>query len=299
MKRDVYQDVTDRIVKSLENGVAPWVKPWKSDGRSAGVHRNALTRRPYHGINVCLLTLEQMCKGYESGEWVTYRQAKELGGHVRKGEKATPIVLWKKYEKNATDEQGRPLFNEDGERVKKTLLFARMFSVFNVEQCDGLTAEQPTERPKGFVGYEGIDAAIANIGATIDHGGDRAYYSPSADRIRLPRPAQFADAASYYATAAHELTHWTGHASRLARDLSGRFGDESYAAEELIAEMGAAFTCATLGIAGHLQHAEYIGSWIKVLKNDKRAIFTAASKAQEAADFLLARALREEVREAA
>jgi antirestriction protein ArdC len=278
-KVDVYQTVTDGIVAALEaGGLPPWVKPWSSTGDSSGLPRNGATGREYNGINVVILWAAAMTKGYADPRWVTFKQAQALGGSVRKGEKATLITFWRSVEIDEVDEQGR----------KQRIPVVRGYHVFNVEQCDGI----PAERPAGdaVAGFETAARILARSGAVVTHGGDVAAYSPALDRIVLPEASSFASVPAYWSTALHELTHWTGHASRLGRDLSGRFGTESYAVEELVAELGAAFLCARAGVDGQLQHAEYVGHWLRVLKADKRAIFTAAARARDAADWLCTRA---------
>ncbi len=278
-KRDIYDTATDRIIAALEQGAAPWVRPWTATG--SGMPRNGSTGRNYNGVNVLLLWAESHAKGYDSGEWFTYRQAKALGGNVRKGEKGTGIVFWRFLEKSGTDDAG--------EETTRKIPMARAYTVFNREQCDGLP--EPKEAPKVATlseaeRHEQAERFIAATRADVRHGGGRAFYSPTLDYVQLPRFETFKDGASYYATGLHELTHWTGHTSRCARDFENRFGSQAYAAEELVAELGAAFLCAELGIDGQLQHPEYIKSWLKVLRGDKRAIFTAASKARQAAQYL-------------
>lgn len=280
MKRDIYQEVTDQIIAELETGAAPWVRSWDA---SAGMPHNFTSHRQYTGINVMLLWAAGIQSGYSSSAWLTYKQAKDKGGHVRKGEKGTQIVFWKFLEKPTGETDA------NGDQVTDRIPMCRFYTVFNVEQCENLPGVVD-EAPAVPQGYEHIDEVIQAIGADIQHGGNRACYIPSRDQIRMPRPQDFTAPANYYAVLMHELTHWTGAASRLDRNLSGRFGDAQYAAEELIAEIGAAFACARLGIKGELRHAAYIESWLKVLKNDKRAIFTAASQAQKAADYLIERA---------
>lgn len=279
-KRDVYQEVTDRIIAELEAGTVPWVKPWAAAGNA--MPHNALSGRAYNGVNVLLCWATQMHKGYTSNGWLTYKQAGALGGHVRKGEKGTAIVFWKFNKRTER--------NEDGTDKVVTIPMARVYTVFNVEQCEGLTlpAREMVELSE-HERHEHAEQLMSASGVAIRHGGDRAFYTPSHDYVQLPELGTFAEAAGYYATAMHELTHSTGHKSRCDRDLSGRFGTESYAAEELVAELGAAFLCAELGIAGDLRHAGYIDSWLRVLKQDKRAIFTAARLATQAADWLKGR----------
>lgn len=279
MSADLYQIVTDKIVAALESGVAPWVKPWRAIGRHGGMPYNAVTGKAYRGINVPLL----YSPGYDVPAWLTFKQARDAGGFVRKGEHGSMIVFYKPFavrDRNATPDA-------DGNVPERMIPLLRSFTVFNVAQCDGLperyapAAAPVVERP---VGVADTMMRIANVRL----GGDRAFYAPSVDQIVLPRPEQFPELAEFHATALHELTHWTGHATRCAREYGKRFGDTAYAREELVAEMGAAFLCAHAGVDGRLQHAEYLASWLKVLKEDKRAIVIAASHAQRAADFVLA-----------
>lgn len=272
---DLYQSVTDRIVAALEAGTVPWVKPWRNDRSGGALPHNAVTRRAYHGINVALLWMQEAAAGYATPQWLTFKQAADLGGNVRKGEKGTQIVFWRF--RDVKDSQ-------TGETRKIPML--RTYYVFNVAQCDDL--ELPTAKARPAIGPTEIDALVDRTGAVIAHGGDSACYSPSRDAINMPNRAAFKTLHDYHSTLLHELTHWTGHASRCARDLSGRFGNQAYAAEELIAEMGSAFLCAALNVPHEqLQHADYVANWLQVLRNDNRAIFTAAKAAQVAADFIL------------
>lgn len=273
---ELYQSVTDRIVAALEAGAAPWIKPWANDRSGGTMPHNAVSGRGYHGINVLLLWGAEQANGYTSPAWLTFKQAADCGGNVRKGEKGTQIVFWRF--RQVTD-------SATGETRNVPML--RTFYVFNIAQCEDL--ELPKRRNvREPIGPTEIDALIALTGADISHGGDVACYMPSRDAISMPHRAAFKTIDGYHATLLHELTHWTGHKSRCARDLSGRFGNAAYAAEELIAEMGSAFLCATLGVRlEQLQHADYIATWIKVLKDDNRAIFTAAKAAQTAADYVL------------
>jgi antirestriction protein ArdC len=276
MARDLYSEVTSKILDSLEKGVAPWVRPWKQSERFGGFAYNAISGKPYRGINVALLYAPH----YPRAGWMTFKQALDVGANVRKGERSSLIVFFKKHvvkERNAAT----------GEDKEKTIPLLRAFNVFNLDQVDNLPAKfAPAEDTRSeFERHEHAEKLLAQ--ASVTHGGDRAFYSPSADVIRLPQPSQFDNPACYYATGLHELTHWTGHTKRLAREYGKRFGDSAYAREELVAEMGAAFLCAHSGIAAKLQHAEYIGSWIKTLKEDKRAVLVAASAAQRAADFVM------------
>ena len=273
----VYETVTNQILEELEKGTAPWVKPWTTP-----YPHNAVSQKDYRGVNVFLLLTTAMQKGYRNPAWLTFRQAKDLGGTVRKGEHGTQIVYAASYEKKG--DNGR----EGDDAEPETIHFLKFYYVFNVEQTEGLpqrltvvstqkTIEESLPHARDFV---------EKIGATTIHGGNRACYIPSLDEIHLPSMEDFETEAHYYATRLHEEGHWTGHPCRLNRVLTGRFGDQSYAAEELIAELTAAYLCAWLEIPGQLRHAEYIGFWVKLLKDDKKAIFTAAARATEAADYL-------------
>jgi antirestriction protein ArdC len=286
MKKDIYERVTQTIIHELEKGVRPWTKPWDAkhaDGRiMRPLRANGL---PYRGINVLMLWSEAVAKGYGTPFWMTFKQALELNAHVRKGEKGSLVVYAAKITRTETD-------SDTGEETERDIPFLKGYTVFNASQIDGLpdryyATALPPQNTAARLGH--ADAFTAATGADIRHGGARACYTVAGDYVQMPPFEAFADAPAYYATLVHELTHWTRAPRRLARDLGGRrFGDEGYAMEELVAELGAAFLCADLGLTpGHCEdHAAYIGSWLKVLKDDKRAIFTAAAHAQRAADFL-------------
>jgi antirestriction protein ArdC len=292
--RDLYAETTARIIAALEQGAAPWVKPW-----STGIDTlpmNASSRRLYRGVNALLLGIESSTRGYALNRWLTYRQASELGGQVRKGERGTTVVLWRLRKVSATsDTYPEPETPDLHERVIPLL---RAFTVFNVAQIEGVPAALQVVEERTWEPEARAEELLLMSGATIRHGGSRAYFLPREDEIHLPPPRAFPDAGRYYATALHELTHWTSHPSRCNRELGQRFGDDAYAAEELIAEMGAAFLCAYCRIDGELHHAGYLASWLKVLRQDKRAIFVAATRAQQAADYLI-RLLQPPDREAA
>ena len=281
---DIYQTVTDKIIAELETGTAPWIRPWT--GESDPIPRNALSQRPYRGINTLLLGLEAQHHGYGSNQWLTFRQAQQLDGHVRKGERSTLIIYYeaKIVEKEASD----PVADGD-EPEKRFIPLLKIFNVFNLDQIDGLPAMEPVFGPNWDPNLK-AEQIIDASGAQIRHSGFRAFYSPPNDLIYLPLKSSFKDEAGYYATALHELAHWTGHPSRVGRKLGRRFGESAYAMEELIAEMGAAFLSAHCHLEGRLQHASYIASWLEVLQRDKRAIFVAAAQAQKAVDYLLERA---------
>jgi antirestriction protein ArdC len=286
-KRDVYRKVTDAIIHSIEQGVGTWRMPWHTSGRYAFSPINVASKKPYRGINTVCLWAAAQAKGYERGEWATYQQWQERGGQVRKGEKATTVVFWK-FANDSSESQ------EDGTETSVShsrLLFTRGYSVFNAAQVDGYTPTADTDVPMPER-IAHAEAFFGAIGADLRHGGNQAFYAPATDHIQMPPFAAFTENVSYYSTLAHEHTHWTAPTSRCDRQLGKRFGDSAYAAEELIAELGAAFTCAHLGLSTEPRedHASYIQSWLKVLKADSRAIFTAASKAQQATDWLIARA---------
>lgn len=287
MKGNAYETITARFVEALERGVGPWVRPWKGAASTAGgMPENATTGRSYHGVNVFMLWATAQAEGYSADRWLTFRQALGAGGAVRKGEKGTPVVFWRFLERTETDEA-------TGDETAKRFPMARLYHVFNVEQCDGLPeslAPVVEPIPEG----ERIDHAEAffrTIGARVTERGSRACYAPEADAIYIPPAGSFESGALRYATLAHEHVHWTGHRSRLARDLTGRFGSESYGAEELVAELGSAFTCAHLELPlERMRHAEYLGAWVKLLKADPRALFSASSAARKASEYLIERA---------
>ena len=295
-RADVYSRVTDRIIADLEQGVRPWLKPWSTDNAAEGITRPLRHNgTPYRGINVLLLWGEAMAKGYASAIWMTYRQADELGAHVKKGEQGSMVVYADRFTKTETTDQG--------EEIEQDIPFMKAYTVFNVEQIEGLPAHYyttPGSEGEPLQLIDSVERFFAATGATFRHGGNQAFYAPGTDLIQLPPPEAFNDAESYAATKAHGLTHWTAHPTRLARVLGKRFGDNAYAAEELIAELGAAFLCADLGITPEPRddHAAYLAHWLKVLREDKRAIFSAAAHAQRAVDYLHSRQ-RHEQQEAA
>ncbi len=278
--RNLYQEVTDKVIEALEHSKAPWVKPWKSNARFGGLAYNALSGKAYRGINALLLGM------HTDQGFMTYNQAKSVGANVRKGEKGSLIVFYKPLQV-----KDRTKVNPTtGEALDKTIPLLRSFVVFGLSQIDDLPAKYTTvatvtEEP------EYIRCALAEelmSKAQVKHGGDRAFYAAGPDYIQLPNIGEFRTVPDYYATALHELTHWTGNDRRLNRTFGKRFGDSNYAREELVAEMGAAFLCAFCGIEGKLQHPEYIKNWLQVLKEDNKAIIQAAGLAQKAADFILA-----------
>lgn len=279
-REDYYQKVTDRILVELEKGALPWIRPWQETG--ANIPLNAVTERRYTGGNVFLLWLTAQMNHWSTLRFLTYKQAQEAGGQVRKGEHGTNVYFWKKLTYTAK--------NKDGEDEEKENLMMRQYTVFNVEQIDGLPEKIAKGAPVVPLNKDQRNAAaeafLKGTKADIREDGDKAYYVPSGDFIYLPKFEHFKDADNFYGTAFHELTHWTGHKTRLNRDFTGRFDRQAYAAEELVAELGAAFLNAEFGFTGEIRDAGYIQHWIKLLQSDKRAFFTAASKAQQAADFL-------------
>jgi len=284
-RSDVYTRVTNRIVADLEQGVRPWLKPWSTDNAAERIARPLRGNgQPYKGINVLMLWGEALMHGYACPIWMTYRQAQELNGQVRKGEHGALVVY--------ADKITRPELDLDGDETAREIYFLKGYTVFNCEQIEGLPAHfYAKAEPKGPA-PERIAVAesfAAHTAATIRTGGNRAFYSVSDDYVQMPPLECFRDAESYYATLLHELTHWTKHEARLSREFGRkRWGDAGYATEELVAELGAAFLCADLGITPEPRedHAAYLAHWLEVLKQDKRAIFTAAAHAQRAADFL-------------
>ena len=293
MKRDLYSEVSARILAELETGAAPWVKPWSATP-GANVPCNAVTGRPYSGTNVVLLWMTTRAAGYASARYLTFNQAKAAGGHVRKGEKGSTVYFVKRLEFTKRDEAG--------EDEKKSAMLLRAFTVFNVSQCEGLPDAVVNGKGKVVVRNTDerdslMDEFIAATGADFREGNGEAFYVPSKDFISMPAFRAFKSAVQFYNVSFHELGHWTGAKVRLDRDLSNRFGDQAYAAEELVAELCAAFLCAEFDLDGELRHAGYIATWIDLLKSDPKAFFTACSKAQAAADFLRSAVLADGVSE--
>jgi len=286
VKRDLYQDITNQVLSLMEQHGTDWVKPWAG----SGIPVNAATGAEYRGSNVLQLGLSAAVSGYSTNIWATYKQWQSLGAQVRKGEKSTGGILFKPLVKREVD--------ADGEEHERAIPMIRGFSVFNADQVDGWEPEA-SESLEGADLVEHAEEFVQSSGADIRHGAGGAFYVPSQDRITMPPPGDFvgSDTSSateaYYGTLLHELSHWTGHESRLARKLRNRFGSAEYAAEELVAELSSAFLCAHLGISPspRADHAKYLNSWMRKLREDKRAFTSAASAAQKAADYL--RALHE------
>ncbi len=289
---DPYARITGRILEQLEQGVRPWTKPWSAEHLGGRVTRPLrATGEPYHGINVLLLWMEAVAAGHPSPTWITYRQAQALGAQVRKGERGCPVVYFGATPRRGADEgASKPGGDEEAREVR----FLKTYTVFNVAQIDGLperfTAEpapSPALPTPERVAH--ADVFLGALGVAVRHGGTQAYYSAAEDRIQLPPLEAFHDAEDYYATWGHEAVHATRHPSRLDRDFGRqRFGDEGYAREELVAELGSAFLAADLGLylEPREDHAAYLASWIKVLQGDTRAIVSAAAHAERAVKFL-------------
>ena len=280
-RADVYSRITDQIAATIEAGAGECRMPWHHDGHSTSRPNNLASKRAYRGINVLALWIAADAAGYTEGLWGTYRQWLAEGAQVRKGERGTTVVLWKQARSRSDGDHGG-----DEARLGRRV-FARAFTVFNFAQVDGYVIESLDERtePERFAH---ADAFIANLAIRTIYGGNEAYYLPGKDEVHMPNLAQFDDAAGFYGVSIHEYGHASGAKHRLDRDLTGRFGSEKYAAEECVAEMTAGFVLADIGIAHHprADHAAYISTWLKAIKSDPRAIFTAASKAQQAADWM-------------
>lgn len=287
-RQDIYTCVTSSIVADLERGVRPWAKPWSAEHLAGKVTRPLRsTGEPYKGINVVLLWGQAVARGYVAPIWITFRQALAFGAHVRKGEKGAPVVY--------ADKIVRTVPGEMGQDVERMIPFMKAYTVFNVEQVDGLPEHfYALAAPKitAAARIADADAFFQNLDGDLRHGGDMAYYAVHQDYVQLPPFESFVDPEGYYATLAHEFTHWTRHPTRLDRDFGRkRFGDEGYAREELVAELGAAFLCADLGLelAPREDHASYLAHWLEVLKAEPRFLFSAAAHAQRACDYLHSR----------
>ena len=285
-RTDLYSEITDKIIAELAAGRAPWVQPWGSAAGMAplGMPKNAATDRRYTGINVLILWGAVIEHGFIGQSWLTFRQALSLGGHVRKGERGTTVV----YADRFTPEDERRKAFETGDEAR-SIAFLKRFTVFNVAQCEGLPEELLAAAPpvESDLVLPQVEALIRATGLDFRIGGDRAFYQPRLDYVQVPPPQAYFEPINWHRTALHEVSHATGHLSRLNRDLSGSFCSKKYAFEELIAEISAAFLCASLGIAPTVRHADYIGSWLEVLHDDNKAIVRAASAASKAADFIL------------
>ena len=286
---DVFQIVTDQILDLLDKGTIPWRKPWK--GGYAGQPKNAISKKKYRGINVFMLAITSETKGYDSPYWLSYKQAKQLGGNVKKGEKSTLVVFWNWIEKKNTDP-------DTGKVEIDKIPFLRYYRVFNIAQCENIDLSKIPENPENDIpdlDFSPVNACENIIGNMADcppiyHDDGRAYYIPSTDEIHLPKREKFASVEDYYSTAFHELTHSTGHEKRLGRhekDKNLHFGSETYSKEELVAEMGAAFLCGICDISNTIDNsAAYIDGWSRKIKGDRKLVVHAAAQAQKAIDYI-------------
>ncbi|MEO6781149.1 MAG: zincin-like metallopeptidase domain-containing protein [Bradyrhizobium sp.] len=285
-RTSLYQEITDKIITELEAGCVPWVQPWGTASAKAplGLPQNASTCRKYSGINVLILWGAVIERGFAGQSWLTFRQALNLGGNVRKGERGTTVV----YADRFTPDDERRRAEETGD-TPGAIPFLKRFTVFNTDQCDGLPENIATLAPPPLPGVieSQADALIRATGIDFRIGGARAFYDPVHDFVQVPPPAAYFEPVNWHRTALHELAHGSGHPTRLNRDLSGSFGTKKYAFEEIIAEISSAYLCASLGITPTVRHADYIGSWLEVLRDDNRAIVRAASAASKCADYLL------------
>lgn len=301
MSATVYEIITDRLVAMLERGVVPWRKPWSGgSGVPFRAPRNLVSGRTYRGVNVFLLG----SAGYASPYWVSFKQAQDLGGYVRRGEKSTPAIFWKLWQPEGTQEAPA---NPEGEEQARRIPLLRYYNVFNLEQCDGIEAPKGATEPSApAVPFDPIASAARIVAGmpkppTITHAEPSAFYRPITDTLNMPKPELFNEPAGYYSTLFHELAHSTGHAARLARsgitNLQPR-GTPEYAREELVAEMASSFLAGEAGIFHHTAEnsAAYLDGWIKVLRADSKAAVIAAAQAQKAADYVLGRlAIEQEV----
>lgn len=283
-RRSLYAEVTARVIAELEGGRLPWVQPWENAACGCTMPHNAGTGRAYSGINILILWAAVIDGGYGSQRWLTYRQAEAAGGLVRRGETGTTVCYADRFTPKGEQTRAR-----DEAREARQVAFLKRFTVFNVDQCEGLpedyTALPAAPREEDMVPQ--AEALIRATGADFRVGGNEAFYAPQLDYVSVPPRQAFPNPINFYRTALHELGHWTGHASRLNRDQSGRHGSADYAREELVAELASAFTCASLSIRPTVRHGDYIGAWLSALREDERAIFRAASHASKAADYLL------------
>ncbi|MDA8120881.1 MAG: zincin-like metallopeptidase domain-containing protein [Gammaproteobacteria bacterium] len=280
MNTDIHQQITDQIIEAMETAQGQGRHLWDAQ---ASLPLNLSTGKPYTGMNILILWGAALSHGFKSPYWLTYKQAADMGGQVRKGEHGTMCVFYKPWESQETNRE-----TGETETVKGAVL--KSFRVFNLDQIDGVEAPAKTERP-AFEALAAAEAILQNTPAPIVEGGHKACYIPSRDEIHTPARETFVSPEAFYSVACHEMTHSTGHKSRLDRQFSTRFGDEAYAMEELVAELGAAFLAAEIGILGATRedHAHYLASWIKVLKGDKKAIFTASAAANKAAAYITGR----------
>lgn len=297
---DIYQHVTDKIIAALEAGTAPWLKPWNNPESCLGLPKNAVSNRLYSGINILLLWLAAEEKGYRQSKWITALNVKKLGGYIRKGEKATIAVMYQPIEREKLDDNGEVILNDEGKSEMEKFVLIKKHNLFNIEQCENLPqnlydTETALANIAGSENQYKIFGEIRQIirGMELDikiQPSNKAFYHAETDKVLMPEMKQFNSEQDFYSTLLHEVTHATGHPSRLNREgitsHKAKFGNKLYAFEELIAEMGSSFLCAHLGFDTTPQNASYIKSWIEVLKQDKKAIFRASGKAREAYEYM-------------
>ena len=299
-KPDLYQEITNRIIKCLEEGTVPWLKPWNNPDYNLALPQNAVSSRHYSGINILLLWIASAEKGYKQSKWITAKAANKLGGRVRKGEKATIVVNYNPIDREKCDDEGNPILDKDGNPEMEHFAVLKRHPLFNIEQCDGLptamydsvSVQNDNAGSAQYTLFAEIRQMIKGMDLEVKvKPSSRAFYHPIEDKVVMPEMKQFHSEAGFYGTLLHEMTHATGHSKRLHREgiTSGKakFGNKIYAFEELIAEMGSAFVCAHLGFNEVPQNAAYIESWIKVLKEDKRAIFKASGFARNACEYMM------------
>ena len=300
-KKDICQEITDRIIAALEAGTAPWLKPWNDPEGNWELPCNAVSGRFYQGVNILLLWIAAEEKGYQQSKWITARAANQLGGYVRRGEKATIIASYCPIEREKLDDDGNPIYNEDGDPEMEQFAILKRYPVFNIEQCEGLPSNMfntevnavcSNDEMKQYHIYSDIRKIIDGMSLTVTmKPSSKAFYHSVTDKIVMPEMKQFNSEEDFYSVLLHEMTHATGHLSRLNRDgiTSGqaKFGNKIYAFEELVAEMGGAFLCAHLGFNKVPQNAAYIESWLNILKSDKRAIIKASGFARKACEYML------------
>jgi antirestriction protein ArdC len=286
---ELIEQVTNDMIAAIETGADTWQMPWHTIATTAQPH--SIDHRPYRGLNAVVLSLTAAANGWPTGTWATYNGWQRHGAQVRRGERCTHVLLWKPA--RPVTEHDRPTSEADDtdtSAAPRGRLVSRVFAVFAAEQVDGanlptVDSDQKRDTPERIAA---ADTYFASIGADVTVGGNRACYIPADDRIHVPDLSQFEQPALFYSTTCHEHIHWTAHPTRLARDLSGRFGDDAYAVEELIAELGAAFWCAQAALtpAARTDHANYLAHWVRVLREQPRVLLTVAARAQAALDYL-------------
>lgn len=290
----IYSRITEQFIKALHDGAPPWIRPWSMQSSSCGHPTNAISGRKYTGINVPILWSVANTRKYESDRWLTFRQTAKIRAKIRRGQKGTLVILYRRVQLPKQDANGDALLMPNGEPIMSTIKLVKGFTLFNIAQCENLPEKyRNLEHEDASETHWDPHAAAENLlvksGASVKHSGNTAFYSPKKDQICLPPRKSFCSTGGYYSTILHELAHWTGHKSRLNRPGITKVlkpTSPEYAFEELIAEISTAFLCAELGIPGELRHEGYILAWIKALESDPRAIFKASSHATQAVKYL-------------